>query len=258
MYLSTEGLTKSIVGALDTGCVGSELPFPWVVADFPIPNKDVFRLSAEVDSVKSWHTYNSPLEKKRTNCNWNDFGAGIYSFFTAMCSPAVTEAVANLFEIDGLVPDVGLHGGGVHVAGFGDKLNVHQDYAIHPKVGLRRVVNAIFYVEPKWSPLFGGGLELWSGDDQPVVCRQRLDALFNSMVLFRTDQGSWHGFPDPLWCPDGVLRKSLAMYYLAPVVDSTPQRFRANYAPAADQVGDSEVLGLIEARRASTHRWEGV
>lgn len=255
MYLSIEGLTSNIVSALGTGCVGSKTPFPWVVADFPIPNKDVFRLSTEIDSITNWHVYDSPLEKKRTNCNWNEFGPGIYSFLTAMCSPVVTEAVAKLFDIDGLVADVGLHGGGVHVAGKGDKLNVHQDYAIHPKLGLRRVVNAIFYVEPKWSRLFGGGLEFWSGLDSPVQCCERVEALFNSMVLFRTDLGSWHGFPEPLTCPDGVLRKSLAMYYLAPVELSTPQRFRARYAPTVAQQGDPVVTQLIADRVSAGHRW---
>jgi hypothetical protein len=34
-------------------------------------------------------------------------------------------------------------------------------------------------------------------------------------VLLTTDERSLHGFPDPLTCPEGQSRKSLALYYYA-------------------------------------------
>jgi hypothetical protein len=32
-------------------------------------------------------------------------------------------------------------------------------------------------------------------------------------VVFSTDASSYHGHPDPLTTPDGITRKSLALYY---------------------------------------------
>ena len=47
-----------------------------------------------------------------------------------------------------LYPDCGLHGGGWHTHGVGGKLNMHPDYAIHPKSGLERQLNLIIYAQP--------------------------------------------------------------------------------------------------------------
>ena len=37
--------------------------------------------------------------------------------------------------------------------------------------------------------------------------------IFNSIGLFATSDNSWHGNPDPVKCPKGQSRKSLALYY---------------------------------------------
>ena len=37
--------------------------------------------------------------------------------------------------------------------------------------------------------------------------------LLNHVLIFTTDEKSLHGFPDPLTCPEGQSRKSLALYY---------------------------------------------
>jgi hypothetical protein len=41
----------------------------------------------------------------------------------------------------------------------------------------------------------------------------KVPPLFNEALIFRTDEISYHGFPDPLRCPEGESRKSLALYY---------------------------------------------
>ena len=37
--------------------------------------------------------------------------------------------------------------------------------------------------------------------------------LFNHAVIFNTDEHSYHGFPEPVTCPAGIVRRSLALYY---------------------------------------------
>jgi hypothetical protein len=55
---------------------------------------------------------------------------------------------------------------------------------------------------------------------------------FNHAVIFNTDSASFHGFPEPIRCPDHLSRRSLALYYytsnlqLRPVVRSTTYRPR--------------------------------
>jgi hypothetical protein len=63
--------------------------------------------------------------------------------------------------------------------------------------------------------------------------RHRISAIEprgNRVVIFNTDADSFHGHPDPLQCPLGVSRKSLALYYFTvendPVIRSTEYRAR--------------------------------
>ena len=44
-------------------------------------------------------------------------------------------------------------------------------------------------------------------------CEQKISPVFNSMVVFKTDDYSYHGHPDPIACPENVTRKSIALYY---------------------------------------------
>jgi hypothetical protein len=42
---------------------------------------------------------------------------------------------------------------------------------------------------------------------------QRIDPVFNRTVIFSTADKSYHGHPDPLRCPEGRTRRSMATYY---------------------------------------------
>ena len=39
--------------------------------------------------------------------------------------------------------------------------------------------------------------------------------LFNRFMIFGTTDYTFHGHPDPLQCPEGMTRKSLALYYFS-------------------------------------------
>jgi hypothetical protein len=230
------------------GGVGSSEPFPYRVVDDVLPKEFVLGLSREVDDLRSWFRYDNPIEKKSVCNQWDQFGPRLYSYFSALLSPEVASNVGALFDIEALRADVGLHGGGVHVSGNGDKLNVHQDYSIHPKVGLERRVNIIFHVEPMWQEEFGGHLEFWSGREKPEVMVERVTSRFNRMILFVTSPGSWHGFPDPITGRDSIQRKTLATYYVSELSDGAVERYRARYAPTKAQESDELVLDLIRRR----------
>lgn len=198
-----------------------------------------------------WFYYNNPLEKKKTMNHWLHFPGESYRQFTFLCSDTFVRHLSNITGVSNLYPDVGLHGGGWHLHGQGQKLNVHKDYSIHPKLKLQRRLNLIVYLTPDWNPGWGGGLELWSHDketDQPKECRQRIDCIFNRAVIFDTTQNSWHGLPNPISCPENVYRKSLAVYYLTePPTDCDPRQ-RALYAPTEDQKNSQEISALIQER----------
>jgi Rps23 Pro-64 3,4-dihydroxylase Tpa1-like proline 4-hydroxylase len=44
-----------------------------------------------------------------------------------------------------------------------EKLNVHLDYSIHPKLGLERRLNLVLYITSGWKPEWGGTARLVGG-----------------------------------------------------------------------------------------------
>jgi hypothetical protein len=119
--------------------------------------------------------------------------------------------LSTLSGIPGLLPDPTLRGGGIHQIGSGGFLKLHADFTFHRDLGLDRRLNALIYLNERWPAAYGGDLQLWDKDLQgPPV---RIAPLLNRCVVFSTTSDSYHGHPEPLTCPDGVFRKSLALYY---------------------------------------------
>jgi len=222
----------------------------WVFDDFQSDDL-AHRLSKDFVHYydKDWFVYDNPLEVKRSLNNWYDFPPDTYNFLLFLNSPKFLKNLEEITGIKGLQPDPGLHGAGWHIHGTGGKLNIHQDYSIHPKLKLQRKLNLIYYLSDVWKPKYGGHLEFWRGDEKNAVEKAvEVECRFNRAVLFDTTQNSWHGFPEPIKCPIGVYRKSIAMYYLIPPEADAPDRKRALYAPYKEQANDPAILKLIESR----------
>ena len=162
--------------------------------------------------------------------------------------------IGDITGIDALIPDIGLHGGGLHFHPPGGKLNVHKDYSIHPKLRKERRLNLIVYMTPGWRAEWGGELQLCSHDavaNAPVEPVKRVPIAFNRALLFDTTQDSWHGLPEPLKTPPGVNRQSMAVYYLTEPRPGITTRDRALFTPTKAQAGDAEALRLIKERASS-------
>ena len=202
-------------------------------------------------SREEWKLYDNPLEKKGLMNDWSKFPNEVYCFFLALNSTRVTNQISLISGIDGLVPDVGLHGGGVHLHTRGGKLNVHQDYSLHPRSGLQRRLNIIMYLNPEWNAIWGGGLGLYTekrDEEAPDKLVKTIDCLFNRAVIFDTAPGSWHGLPDPITCPNERIRMSLAFYYTREPVLDAPKRGAVRFAPTLEQSTDPRIQELIIKR----------
>ncbi|HUQ74168.1 MAG TPA: 2OG-Fe(II) oxygenase [Burkholderiales bacterium] len=226
-------------------------PFPHlVIDDFFHPDvAAVLERDIPAFDDPSWWEYSNPIEEKRALNHWDRFPATTYRVFSYLNSGFLAD-VAELTGIDDLRADVGLHGGGWHLHGRGGKLNVHLDYSVHPKLALERRLNLIVYLASGWDPAWGGALGLWSHDadnTSPKDLVKSIDCRFNRAVIFDTTH-SWHGLPDPIACPEGVYRKSIAVYYLTPVREDAAARGKALFAPHGEQAQDEAVLDLIRER----------
>jgi len=230
-----------------------QAPFDHCIIDDFFESDVAARLESEIPAFDSdvWHEYLSPIEIKRTCNNWNVFPPTTYKVISYLNSESFCRRLGALVDIAGLAADPGLNGGGWHVHTTGGKLNTHLDYNIHPKLGWRRKLNIIIYLNSRWRPEWGGQLGLWDQDSEarkPGRLVRSVDPAFNRAVLFDTTQNSWHGLPEPLRCPQGEARQSIAIYYLVPAEADDDPRGKALFAPTTEQENDPEILELIRRR----------
>lgn len=135
----------------------------------------------------------------------------LFSVLYAFNSYPMIHFLETLTGIQGLIPDPHYHGGGLHQILPGGILKVHADFNYLPKLQLYRKINVLLYLNKNWQEAWGGHVELWDKNMTHAV--QKIAPIFNRCVIFNTDSYSYHGHPDPLACPEGVTRKSIAFYY---------------------------------------------
>jgi hypothetical protein len=213
-------------------------PFPHVVLDgFLLP--DVAKQArAEFPPLdpEGWINYLHVNERKYANADPATWGPTLRSVAEQVCSPSFVRFLGELTGIEGLVPDESMHGGGLHQSLAGGYLNIHSDFTVHPqRRHWRRRVNLLLYFNEEWPADYGGDLEFWSADMKRRVTT--IAPLGNRAVIFNTDADSFHGHPDPLRCPAGTARQSMAFYYFTvetdPPVRSTDYRARPDEGPRA-------------------------
>ena len=208
-------------------------PYPHAVIDDFFPPQAVEEVLACFPSPEEidWHKFDRPQEKKLSCKSEQTLPAPVRKLIWEMNSHLFLQFLQKLTGIDGLLPDPGLQGGGMHQIERGGKLGIHVDFNKHGATNLDRRLNVLLYLNKDWSEDFGGHFEMWDRDMQK--CVQRVLPVFNRLVVFSTTETSWHGHPDPLNCPEDRTRKSLALYYYSngrpedEVADKHTTKFRA-------------------------------
>lgn len=189
-------------------------PFPHLVADNFLPDS-VARLALEhfprqaLGSDRVFDAGYAGLHKRQILPE--DCDAQARSIFHFFNSRPILEFLEGLTAIQGLIPDPYFTGGGFHETSPGGKLGIHADFRINEQLHLHRRLNVIVYLNPEWQEQWGGALELWDRDMKAK--RLEVAPIFNRCVVFNTDADSFHGHPDPLAAPEGVKRRSMALYY---------------------------------------------
>lgn len=163
-----------------------------------------------------WTQYKHANENKLGMAKRQLFPTALGMVTDELNSPEFVVWISQLTGIPNLMADPMLEGGGLHQSGRGGYLNVHTDFSMHHfHTNWHRRVNLILYLNPGWQEEWGGGIELWerSSGKTKARCAAKYAPLLNHALIFTTDERSLHGFPDPLTCPEGESRKSLALYY---------------------------------------------
>ena len=196
-------------------------PYPHIVLDGFLPQPIAARAVAEFpepEAIADWRRADAfdahgrvAQVLKLGYSREREFGSTLRGLVHEFHSGPFLRYLEQLTGIENLIPDAHMTGGGLHQYLPGAVLRVHADFNRLPGVELDRRLNLLLYLNTDWDPAWGGDLELW--DAGMKDCRARVAPLANRCVVFSTTSTSFHGMPEPLACPPGRTRRSLALYY---------------------------------------------
>jgi Rps23 Pro-64 3,4-dihydroxylase Tpa1-like proline 4-hydroxylase len=209
------------------------VPFPHVVLDNFFDEEVLDRVLAEFprEDEIAWKKFNDRRQVKLASTNEKQIPPFTRHFLYELNSSTFLRFLEKLTGVDGLIPDPHFQGGGLHQIVPGGKLGIHTDFNKHPEFHLDRRLNVIVYLNRNWHEEYGGHFELW--DREVTECIKRILPIFNRLLIFNTNDFTFHGHPEPLACPPGMTRKSLALYYFS---NGRPAH-EVSHAAGADFIG---------------------
>ncbi|MDX2046169.1 MAG: 2OG-Fe(II) oxygenase [Chitinophagaceae bacterium] len=220
-------------------------PYPHIVLENSL-NPEVLGQCIDefnkLNETDGWINYVHFNENKRGLNKIDLLPATIRNTITELNSNEFLQFLSTLTGIKNLVSDDMLEGGGVHQSKRGGYLNIHADFTVHPHHRhWQRRINVLVYLNKNWQDEWGGQLELW--DKQMKACEKKVSPVFNRCVIFNTDADSYHGHPEPMTCPEGQFRRSIALYYYT--IEEKPFR-RATYYKARPGEGSKKFMVKLD------------
>jgi|688.fasta_scaffold374054_2 hypothetical protein len=206
--LSQNGILNTSI--INRNLYNLEKPFPHIVIDNFLQEDVAKNISDSFVKLKTIGFVHINENKK-----WSDrfnVPVEINSAFDYLNSTDFIKKLEGLTGINDLIADVEMYSGGAHVSERDGFLNIHADFINHPvHKKWRRRINVLIYFNKEWLPEWDGNLELW--DSSMSLCCKKIIPIWNRALIFNTDEVSFHGHPDKMTCPEGIKRKSIAMYY---------------------------------------------
>jgi len=196
------------------GTYNSAKPYPHIVIDdfLPAAVLDTCLAQFPEDTARAEASFNRAQERLKTSFNPDTLSPFVRHLFYSFNSKPFVRVLENITGINGLIPDPYFLGAGFHQILQGGHLSVHADFNHHKPMNLERRINVLIYLNKDWRAEYGGQLELWTKD----MARRAKSVVptFNRCVIFNTtSSNSNHGNPQPINHPEGIPRRSIALYY---------------------------------------------
>lgn len=233
-------------------------PFKHVIIEDFLEEKAFERLFAQYPPkpTKEFWSYSNPIEVKYALDKFDLMGDELKNWFYSLSHPILIKKFADLFNIENLEFDPYLHGGGIHMSPKHGRLNMHLDYEKHPHSEKQRRLNIIYYVNKEWNKDWNGDCQLW--DKEMKECIVKCYPKRNRAIVFETIEQSWHGLPDKIKCPQAEFRKSMAYYYISPLINKSDKskvgagedgfRMKAKFVKRPQDPMDERMEKLYEIR----------
>lgn len=218
-------------------------PFPFFHMEEFLDPSLALKLAYEFpkSNDQRWSQYRHYNEDKLGLTNRSLFPPLIGRVIDELQSRDFVSWLERVTGIRGLMADPAMEGGGLHQITAGGHLNVHADFTRHHRrPEWRRRLNLLVYLNEDWRDEWNGHIELW--DKQMSSCVKKFAPLLNHALVFATDPDSFHGHPEPLRCPVGTTRKSIALYYFTHDESDYPKRATNYQARPQDRIGKRALI----------------
>lgn len=171
--------------------------------------KDLFTESQSIPLIH-WKTFdrNGSHMKELNKIHLMPKGFEIMNYLHS--SPFLSY-LENLTGIERLIPDPHLIGSGYSKSFNGDTLKIHTDFNWNNELSLHRALSLTIYLTPNWKTEYGGALSFLDRNRQKEIFKA--DCLFNSAIIWKHSKYAFHGYKDPIQCPEGLSRNTFRLFY---------------------------------------------
>lgn len=231
-------------------------PFQHIIIDNFLTSEIAEEISGLYpDGLERYHLYNNPIEVKYSFDNISELDPKMEKIFYLLSTTVMERIFSSITGIK-LETDPYLNGAGLHLHPKNGRLGIHLDYEIHPISGKQRNLNIILYLSKDWKEDWNGHSELWNSDHSECIVKSPVK--FNSALIFKTNEISWHGVSKKIMCPEGIYRKTLAFYYVSDKTDEsienkigndgTGYRKKATFVCRPDEENKDKIAPFLEIR----------
>ncbi len=192
----------------------SAVPFPHCHIDGLFSDELLDKVVAEFPSAgsPSWELreVGAKSKKKLITSSQRELGPYTKYLFGLLSSPQLLRFTEEVTGIRGLISDPYFHGGGLHEIQRGGLLELHSDFNWHGHLHMFRRLNLLLYLNRDWKEEYEGALELW---DSRLERSTKYYPIWNRLIIQQVTSDALHGFPAEVRCPEGMTRRSMAMWY---------------------------------------------
>jgi len=187
-------------------------PFPMIILDNFLPKELINAMNEECNNIPKQYwkefTRKGSYQEECTDLSVCEIGQ---EFVAEMHSQTVMNWLIKLTGIKDLIPDPYIVGAGYSRSYNNNALKMHTDFNWNNVLKLHRILSFIIYLNPEWKKEYGGNLIFNDFQNQNKI--QDISPLFNRAVFWRYHKRGFHGYPDPITCPNNISRNTFRLFY---------------------------------------------
>jgi len=130
---------------------------------------------------------------------------------------------------------------GLRVMKEGSYQLIHSDARLHPHLEKEKKLTIVGYLNKDWKESDSGYLEIWN--NEMTECIEKIEPLFNRVVLFENTETSYHGVPEV-----NGYRNSFLLSYLKDTDDFQETRPKALFVKRPYEKDEKLIDKIAKAR----------